>query len=67
MSTTKVVAMRLAVLASLLLCLLASGCDGEQHFFDVTGDLVVLSAADHYDEALEYMHDWQGYGRIELD
>jgi len=59
MARARLVAMRLAVFASLLLCLLASGCDGEQHFFDVTGDLLVLSAADHYDKALARAKEWK--------
>jgi Tol biopolymer transport system component len=51
--------MHLAVLMSFLLCLLTSGCQTEEHFFDVTGELVVLSAAEHYDEALARARDWE--------
>jgi hypothetical protein len=34
------------------------GCRTEEHFFDVTGDLLVLSAADHYEEALHRATEW---------
>ncbi len=52
--------MRTRVIVILLVvgaCL--SGCESEQHFFDVTGELYVLSAADHYDEALERAREWR--------
>ena len=53
------VPMHCGVLISLLLCFLISGCQTEEHFFDVTGDLVVLSAGDHYDEALDRAKQWR--------
>lgn len=34
------------------------GCQATEHFFDVTGDLFVLSAADHYEEALHRATEW---------
>jgi Tol biopolymer transport system component len=51
--------MQLAVLTSLLVCSLAVGCRAQEHFFDVTGDLSVLSAADHYEEALHRATEWR--------
>jgi Tol biopolymer transport system component len=51
--------MQLAVLTLLLLCSLTSGCQTEEHFFDVTGELLVLSAADHYGEALHRATEWR--------
>jgi hypothetical protein len=51
--------MCLGVLTLLFLCSLTSGCQTEEHFFDVTGDLVVLSAVEHYDEALERARGWR--------
>ena len=36
------------------------GCQTTEHFFDVTGDLVILSAAQHYDEAVIRATEWRG-------
>lgn len=35
------------------------GCRPTEHFFDVTGELYVQSAADHYSEALDRAQEWQ--------
>jgi len=51
--------MQLAVLTSLLVCSLSVGCRAEEHFFDVMGELSVLSAADHYEEALHRATEWR--------
>jgi Tol biopolymer transport system component len=53
------IAIHVALLTSLFLCSLASGCRTEEHFFDVTGELFVLSAADHHDEALDRAREWR--------
>jgi hypothetical protein len=52
------VPIHLALLTALLLCSLTVGCGTGEHFFDVTGDLFVLSAADHYEEALQRAAEW---------
>jgi Tol biopolymer transport system component len=51
--------MRLAVLISLCLCPLAFGCRSQEHVFDPTGESVILSATEHYDEALRRAIDWK--------
>lgn len=48
-----------AISALLVLAYFATGCDTEQHFFDVTGDLFVLSAADYYSQAVEEATQWR--------
>lgn len=53
------VLMPLSVLTSLILCSLTMGCRTEEHFFDVTGELFVLSAAEHYDDALRRARQWR--------
>jgi hypothetical protein len=50
-------ASRIVILAMLWGCL--SGCGSEQHFFDVTGELVVPSARQHYDEAVRMATHWE--------
>jgi Tol biopolymer transport system component len=49
----------LVLFVSWVLSAMIIGCAGREHFFDVTGDLVVLSAADHYEEALERAKEWK--------
>jgi hypothetical protein len=53
---TREAASTIAILALLWACV--SGCGTEQHFFDVTGELVVPSAQQHYDEAVRMATDW---------
>jgi Tol biopolymer transport system component len=53
------VATHLALLTSLFLCSLVSACQTREHFFDVTGELYVLSAADLYGEALGRAREWR--------
>jgi hypothetical protein len=36
-----------------------SGCGTGQHFFDVTGEMLVPSAQQHYDEAVRMAADWK--------
>ena len=48
-----------AVLSLLLIApQLLIGCRTQEHFFDITGWLFVLSAADHYAEAFDRAADW---------
>jgi hypothetical protein len=53
------VPMHLGLLILLLLCSLAAGCRTEKHFFDVTGELHVPSAAEHYAEAMRRAIEWE--------
>jgi Tol biopolymer transport system component len=53
------VSMHVGVFTLLLLCSLTSGCQTEEHFFDVTGELAVLSAVEHYDEAVQRARSWR--------
>ncbi|NIN68301.1 MAG: hypothetical protein GTO63_27055 [Anaerolineae bacterium] len=48
-----------AISALLVVACFASACETEQHFFDVTGDLFVVSAADYYPQAVEKASDWR--------
>jgi hypothetical protein len=34
------------------------GCRSQHHFFDVTGELLMPSASEHYEEALLRAHEW---------
>ncbi len=51
--------MRFLLLTSLIVCSLIMGCSAKEHFFDVTGELFVLSAADHYGDALSRARHWR--------
>jgi Tol biopolymer transport system component len=51
--------MHVGVFTLLLLCSLTSGCQTEEHFFDVTGDLVVPSAVRHVGEASYRARQWR--------
>jgi Tol biopolymer transport system component len=46
------------VLAGFALSTITVGCRTHEHFFDVTGDLYVISAVEHYDEALRRAREW---------
>lgn len=48
-----------AISALVVLAYFATGCDTEEHFFDVSGDLFVLSAADYYSQALQAATQWR--------
>jgi len=47
------------LLASVTLTLWVSGCSNRQHFYDVTGELIVPSAAEPYGEALSRAREWK--------
>lgn len=48
-----------AVLVGVVLSSTIIGCRTQEHFFDVSGELHVLSAAEHYDEALDQAIPWK--------
>lgn len=45
--------------ACLTILFLAVGCSGRHHYFDVTGELHVPSAARHYDDAVRRAREWK--------
>jgi hypothetical protein len=52
-------ALTVVVVACLILPLWVVCCSSRQHFFDVTGELYVSSAAEHYEEALRRATEWK--------
>lgn len=54
------VAMGVVLLGLLTLSSSMVSCASRQHFFDVTGELYVPSAAEHYEEALARAIEWKG-------
>ena len=50
---------RLALLVFVVMSCTIAGCRTREHFFDVTGELHVTSAAEHYREALARAKDWK--------
>ncbi len=54
-------AIPVALLASLIVSCTIAGCRTQQHSFDVTGELWVPSAVEHYGQALRTARDWKAY------
>lgn len=48
-----------AVSALVVLAYFATACQTQQHFFDVTGDVLVVSAADYYPQTMDEARQWK--------
>ena len=54
------------LLAALALSSTIAGCRTQEHFFDVTDDLFVVSAADYYPQALDKARQWRPDAHLDL-